>query len=982
MFKRDNIINLKGLALTVLFAFFVLVFGASSASAAVGGTTIGGCLYSGAGSATYTMNALGEPVASWNTIYNGTPITDAQIMVQSQHSGGKFVAYGTMGLGGTNCWEAVIPDTVTAGTPDAHDLIVVYSAPGHDVTSREFTWNAALGTFTHPTGADIGAGGTGVHSNTVAGGQDAYLPPLDANGELPTANLLHYVFYDNFVNGNDNGPIVEPGLNGVTVRVIDEDGNLVASQLTGELAFNAGGFITKDGATFTGPLAYGYVYFEGLPGGREYLVQSDPSTVTQADNPHLTLKSPDAASANTCFDAGTGLINYRQADCKWYQTFTEEGGHSWEAYLWPNDPGTEGGFYLTWHAFIEKMGNDGGASPIFSGSISGVILDADGNEPAEPFPLVAGGRVPPTNARYEDGTAWNALDPWEIPEVPNAHNADVMPNGHVPDVIVALFSVGDFPVLVATTEASDIVNYNLPSGGEFSFTNIMPGMYEVFVFDHDLVNVPMMGNTVTVTARTASPHMLILMPRFAGRGMGFVMNNGNPVEGATVKTFFKAGTTKDATLTTAGGWFLNDAMPETGSMGHMYLDIPDGATYRGKIITEDFQKFDPMFPYSPTNPVVSTATHNSMNRPVQWWTVNYFVDIQVEDIPGDVGNIIGNVFNDHFDMTTRTGNGVWDETKDSLVQGVTVELYSALAPGVCPDISGSVPVATGETGTHNDADSKTLGWMVPGTYPLDEVGGVYASPVTFDGTTPVAPAPGFYEFRDVAPGDYCVRTIPGDGYRRSPDTNIVPGGLNYIAVTGGVNSRVDLGVNTTPTLPAGLCEVPLPAPGSFYASFNGNGIDLTGLIGTTVRDEDIVYYDGASFHLFFDGTAAGLPGYSDIDALQVVDDDTFYVSFLAPNSKSRQVEIPAGLTSAAFIADDEDVVLYDAGNWSLYFDGTAHGLGDNNGEDITSIAMLTDGRMVFSTRGSANASKASTNPNPLLTDPAGVWTGAKSEAAG
>jgi hypothetical protein len=146
---------------------------------AAGTATIGGCIYTGAGSVTYTLNALGEPVATWNTVYApnpaATPITNAQVMVQNQHSGGAFITYGTLTATGSNpgnCW--------TAAVPVPGDYIVMFSAPAHDLTSREFTVDAA-GIVTNPTGSGAS--------------QDAYLPPLldlDGDGvytDLPRANL-------------------------------------------------------------------------------------------------------------------------------------------------------------------------------------------------------------------------------------------------------------------------------------------------------------------------------------------------------------------------------------------------------------------------------------------------------------------------------------------------------------------------------------------------------------------------------------------------------------------------------------------------------------------------------------------------------------------------------------------------------------------------------------------------------------------------
>ncbi len=894
---------------------------------------IGGCLYTGQGTVTFVPDALGEPVANWSTVYaadGATPITDAQIMVQSQHDGG-IVAYGNLGTGvDGHCWEAIIPATATPGTPDATDLIVTFSAPGHGTTSREFTWDAGLAAFTHPTGPDLAAGGTGDSSVVAVGAQDAYLPPLDADNQLPKANLLHYVFYDNFTNLADDGPTKDPGLNGVTVRVYDPAGNLVAEQVSGSRT----SFTTADGLTY-GPggamPAHGFVYFEGLPAG-ELIVESDPSTVTNAANPHMPANILHLAHSGTggdCLDPTTGRIDYRQPGCAWYQTVTEEGGHAWDAQLRPQDTGTEAGGYLTWHGFIEKIGPDAGGNPAVAGSVSGLLIDADGNDPQEPFPATLGGRVPPTNARYADGTPWDTNSNGAVGGVVDSFRFDVLPNARIPDAIVALFTLGDNPQLVATTEATPIANYNDPStGGEFAFTNVAPGRYEMFVFDHDLVNVPKVGTGATVQSGVNTA-VTVLVPRFAARVQGFVENSGTPVADTAVKLFYESGATKQATATNPVGWFNFDAAPETGVPGQVYADLPDGTTRRGRILTEDFQRLDPNLPVGPGNPAITSITHNGMSRVVQWWTLNYFADLQLEDIPAEVGNLIGNVHYEHLPLGTWVGNGVWDEADEKLFQGVTVNLL---------DAAGAV-IATTATGALDEADTVRQGWIPSGTFPPNEIGGVFAGPVVCDTgnladncrqTTGLpAPAVGYYEFRDLAPGSYQVEIVP----------------------------------------PAGMTDL----YSKFFASLNGTGSGITGL-AKRAGDEDILFFDGTKFHLFFDGSAHGLPRDADIDALHVVDHDTFYLSFAGAGT-AQTTAVPAGVSSAPFLADDEDIVLFDGGDWSLVFDGSAHGLGDNNGEDIDALSVLDDGRLVISTRGAGNARKPSLNPTPLATDPAGPWTG-------
>jgi FtsP/CotA-like multicopper oxidase with cupredoxin domain len=83
---------------------------------------------------------------------------------------------------------------------------------------------------------------------------------------------------------------------------------------------------------------------------------------------------------------------------------------------------------------------------------------------------------------------------------------------------------------------------------------------------------------------------------------------------------------------------------------------------------------------------------------------------------------------------------------------------------------------------------------------------------------------------------------------------------------------------------------------------------------------------GAGCSRVFDASAAGLPANANIDGLTVVDGDTFYMSF-----DQDGITVPVIGT-----VQDEDVILYDAGTWAQFFDGTAQGL-TANGQDLDAI---------------------------------------------
>lgn len=114
--------------------------------------------------------------------------------------------------------------------------------------------------------------------------------------------------------------------------------------------------------------------------------------------------------------------------------------------------------------------------------------------------------------------------------------------------------------------------------------------------------------------------------------------------------------------------------------------------------------------------------------------------------------------------------------------------------------------------------------------------------------------------------------------------------------------------------------------------------------GIKVFDEDVVKYDSATckWSVAFDGSAAGLPAIANVDALAIAGDD-IYLSFVAPTT------VP-GISGKV---DDSDVVRYGAGQFWPYFDGSVYGL-TTDAEDVDAIAFDQTGKLLVSTTG-ANA---------------------------
>jgi hypothetical protein len=133
--------------------------------------------------------------------------------------------------------------------------------------------------------------------------------------------------------------------------------------------------------------------------------------------------------------------------------------------------------------------------------------------------------------------------------------------------------------------------------------------------------------------------------------------------------------------------------------------------------------------------------------------------------------------------------------------------------------------------------------------------------------------------------------------------------------------------------------------------------------GVAAANEDILFFDGTSFSLAFDGSNVGLATFR-IDAFTRVDANTILLSFDAPGAV-------LGINGTV---DDSDVVQFDAtslgpnntaGSFSMYFDGSDVGL-TADAHDVDAVELLPSGNILVSTTGSATVSGVTARDEDLL----------------
>ena len=167
-------------------------------------------------------------------------------------------------------------------------------------------------------------------------------------------------------------------------------------------------------------------------------------------------------------------------------------------------------------------------------------------------------------------------------------------------------------------------------------------------------------------------------------------------------------------------------------------------------------------------------------------------------------------------------------------------------------------------------------------------------------------------------------------------------------------------LDTASLLPGGLAVAPADVVrfdgGAYTVEFDGSAeglpagavVDAVGVIedadlllsfditvsvdGITVYDEDLVRFDGVTFSMFLDGSAAGVANALDLDA----------VHHLSPNGHLL-VSLDGSGTLGGVSFDDEDVLEYEpvGGTWEMAYDGSARHGGWSPG-DLDAVHVFAD----------------------------------------
>jgi hypothetical protein len=247
-----------------------------------------------------------------------------------------------------------------------------------------------------------------------------------------------------------------------------------------------------------------------------------------------------------------------------------------------------------------------------------------------------------------------------------------------------------------------------------------------------------------------------------------------------------------------------------------------------------------------------------------------------------------------------------------------------------------------------------LGDSEPPPPPLDSDGDGVSDALDLCPNTPAGAA--------VNPSGCATSQLDSDGDGVSDALDLCPNTPAGAAVnpSGCATSQLDSdgdgvsdALDQCPGTPAGTavdatgCALPAAPSAILYLSLTNTSGTLSGLgpngSSLAYADEDILSWNGSSYAMVFDGSAAGLPATSDIFAFDV---DSANNRILMAFSAALTVPGITGTVEAS------DVVAYNLATrtFSLFFDGSDVGL-DSASARIDVFGLLPDGRLLFSSVG-------------------------------
>ena len=361
-------------------------------------------------------------------------------------------------------------------------------------------------------------------------------------------------------------------------------------------------------------------------------------------------------------------------------------------------------------------------------------------------------------------------------------------------------------------------------------------------------------------------------------------------------------------------------------------------------------------------PVTVTVSDGDLSDSVIFnWAVNPGAvnNPPIVTAPVDQTNDAGTTITPLPIVATDGGDGgTLDYSATGLPLNLTIDSVSGIISGTIDAGAGSVTPYSVTVNVSDGFDTTpvTFNWTVNAA--AANIPPIVTSPgdQTTDAGTTITPLP-------------IVATDGGDGGTLDYSATGLPLNLTIDSVSGIISGTIDAGagsvtpysvtvnvsdgIDTTPvTFNWTVNEVVVPAgPDLYFSTLGGWNANPVPDVAAPYDDADVYTYAQTSdeFDRVFDArSGAGnlLPGNADIDGLHYVDADTFYVSF----DRNGGTTVP-GIPDPV---QDEDVVLYDAGAWTLYFDGSDCGLDASNGQDIDAISV--DGTtLYFSTLGGGSA---------------------------